>query len=176
MSLLYIRDKDGKLVPVPALNYVLTEEDKQEIAELAAEMVEVPEAPGGADIPMFDLAAIGFPNLVVGGDPLHIETDTTEIAEILATSGATLSANFEYGGLVISDKVTFLPHSNIAAVDLLFCKCFVSLIVGDGKIGIYATLTDQLPKCTEEDNGKFLRVVDGAWAAVALQDVSEVGL
>lgn len=32
-----------------------------------------------------------------------------------------------------------------------------------------------LPAVTSADNGKFLRVVDGAWSAVALQDVSEVG-
>lgn len=33
-----------------------------------------------------------------------------------------------------------------------------------------------LPEVTAEDNGKFLRVVGDAWAAVELQDVSEVGL
>ncbi len=33
-----------------------------------------------------------------------------------------------------------------------------------------------LPAVTTADNGKILQVVDGAWAAVALQDVSEVGL
>lgn len=32
-----------------------------------------------------------------------------------------------------------------------------------------------LPTVTEEDNGKFLRVVGGAYALVALQDVSKEG-
>lgn len=32
-----------------------------------------------------------------------------------------------------------------------------------------------IPEVTEADNGKFLRVVDGAWAAVALTDVSQEG-
>lgn len=32
-----------------------------------------------------------------------------------------------------------------------------------------------LPPVTSADNGKFLRVVDGAWAAVALTDVSQEG-
>ncbi len=32
-----------------------------------------------------------------------------------------------------------------------------------------------LPAVTTADNGKFLRVVDGAWSAIALTDVSEVG-
>lgn len=33
-----------------------------------------------------------------------------------------------------------------------------------------------LPSVTALDNGKFLRVVNGKWAAIALQDVSVVGL
>lgn len=33
----------------------------------------------------------------------------------------------------------------------------------------------ELPAVTTADNGKFLRVFDGAWSAVALTDVSEVG-
>ena len=33
-----------------------------------------------------------------------------------------------------------------------------------------------LPKVTEEDNGKFLRVVDCAIALVSLQDVSKEGM
>lgn len=36
-------------------------------------------------------------------------------------------------------------------------------------------IPDGLPVVTEQDNGKFLRVVSGAWAAQALTDVSEVG-
>lgn len=32
-----------------------------------------------------------------------------------------------------------------------------------------------LPGVTETDNGKFLRVVDGEWAVVALTDVSQEG-
>lgn len=32
-----------------------------------------------------------------------------------------------------------------------------------------------LPKITATDNGKFLQVVNGAWAAVALTDVSQEG-
>lgn len=35
---------------------------------------------------------------------------------------------------------------------------------------------DALPDIEESDEGKFLRVVSGAWAKVALKDVSETGL
>jgi hypothetical protein len=49
MSILYIRDKNGNFVPVKAIkgepgdDYVLTDADKTEIAEIAAGLVEVPE-------------------------------------------------------------------------------------------------------------------------------------
>lgn len=33
-----------------------------------------------------------------------------------------------------------------------------------------------LPDVTDDDNGKFLRVIDGAWAADSLTDVSEEGM
>jgi hypothetical protein len=38
------------------------------------------------------------------------------------------------------------------------------------------SLNDRIPAPSAEDNGKFLRVVDGKWSAVELTDVSEVGL
>lgn len=37
-----------------------------------------------------------------------------------------------------------------------------------------AASADGCPKVTEADNGKFLRVVDGAWAAVTVPDAAEV--
>ena len=39
----------------------------------------------------------------------------------------------------------------------------------------YAQRATNVPSVSTADNGKFLRVVDGAWAAVLLTDVSEVG-
>ena len=34
---------------------------------------------------------------------------------------------------------------------------------------------DMIPEVTSEDNGKFLRVVDGAWAAVSVPNAEGVG-
>ena len=48
MSILYIRNANGELIPVPTLkgdpgaNYVLTEADMAEIAEQASELVNIP--------------------------------------------------------------------------------------------------------------------------------------
>lgn len=42
-------------------------------------------------------------------------------------------------------------------------------------VALKALIDAILPKVTTADNGKFLRVSDGAWTSVALTDVSEVG-
>lgn len=45
--------------------------------------------------------------------------------------------------------------------------------IGQMAQGILPSL---LPVVTAADNGKILQVVDGAWGAVAMTDVSEVGM
>lgn len=45
----------------------------------------------------------------------------------------------------------------------------------EGGVVVYSEGSDRLPPVTSADNGKFMRVVNGKWAAVALTDVSEVG-
>lgn len=46
---------------------------------------------------------------------------------------------------------------------------------GEGNLTGLRFIIPCLPPVAAADNGKFLRVVDGAWAAVHLTDVSEVG-
>lgn len=48
--------------------------------------------------------------------------------------------------------------------------------VMDGEDGADGDVGSGLPSVTTDDDGKFLQVVDGAWAAVALADVSEEGM
>ena len=49
-------------------------------------------------------------------------------------------------------------------------------IFGTGELGIYEfkqhILFDNLPEVTASDNGKFMRVVNGAWAAVTISDAN----
>ena len=54
---------------------------------------------------------------------------------------------------------------------------YSAAILPDGTGEFYEThyFERLLPTVSAEDNGKFLRVVNGAWAKVALTDVSEVG-
>lgn len=46
MSVIYIRDEDGKFIPLPTVkgaDYILTEEDKQEIAEIVLNLIPTTE-------------------------------------------------------------------------------------------------------------------------------------
>lgn len=45
--------------------------------------------------------------------------------------------------------------------------------IGETDTGVAAGGSSALPEVTTEDNGKFLRVVDGAWAAVAVDAAEE---
>jgi len=57
-----------------------------------------------------------------------------------------------------------------------YVGCMTLLSDATHTVAIYQEVENGLPSVTAEDNGKFLRVVNSTWAAVALQDVSEVGL
>lgn len=59
MSIIYVKTRDGEFVPIntcinsgadPGGNYVLTDADKEEIAAMAAEMVEIPDSGGNVDV------------------------------------------------------------------------------------------------------------------------------
>lgn len=58
MAVLRVTDENGNWVEIPAIvgspgkDYVLTESDKQQIAEMAAELVDVPDGP---DTPRFEI-------------------------------------------------------------------------------------------------------------------------
>lgn len=101
---------------------------------------------GSLSVVYYDLAAMGVSNLVVNGNALQIETDTTEIMEVMATSIVTLNLNIEYSGLVFSDiKVTLVPNSNVATVNLLTTVCFVGVIVSEGRITLGVEMAKEQP-------------------------------
>lgn len=121
---------------------------------------------GSLNVVNYDLVSMGVPNLFVDGDPLQIEMDTTEIAEKSATSIISLALNIEYGGLVYTTSPTFLPKCNVATVDLIGFKVFVTVYFNEEKVALYAVSVKNLPESSDDDNGKVLTVVDGAaaWA------------
>lgn len=117
-------------------------------------------------IATYDLVAMGLPNLNAEGEVLRFEADTAELMETLATSIVTIIVNIAYRGMVLKNiKATFPPNCNVATVDLIGHKAYVTLYITEGQVSIFAALADRLPLCSEADNGKILKVVNGAWAA-----------
>ena len=98
---------------------------------------------GSLNVVNFDFASMGLPNLMLNGDPLRIEMDTTELGKISATGIIVLSLNIEYNGLVFNNvKATYLPYSSVATIDLIGNKCFVSLNWNANQVLIYAVRND----------------------------------
>lgn len=112
-------------------------------------------------------------------------------------NGTVIDVPFE-GDTVAVPKLrnTFLMTVGVFAGDLhtttpAKVPCLKSILCEDGippdpEPDVYARIMAMLnkggggggaslPAVTETDNGKFLRVVDGAWAPVALTDASQEG-
>lgn len=54
-------------------------------------------------------------------------------------------------------------------------QCYADGLAARENISQLQEKIGNIPTVTDTDNGKFLRVVNGVWSAVALTDVSEVG-
>lgn len=85
----------------------------------------------------------------------------------------------DYGG-ENDDQVTLVMSAGAAkpAEDMEFAFVILQTTAETSLvtlIGVDAYEDKGLPEVAETDNGKFLRVVGGAWAAVALTDVSQEG-
>lgn len=67
----------------------------------------------------------------------------------------------------------FLPQPAVAQVGQYLKVAWVDEY---GRVtGLETGMADGLPAVTEENEGAFLRVVDGAWAAAAVENAEEVG-
>lgn len=166
--------KDGK-------DYVLTDADKQEIAEQAAGMVDVPSV--DVDTPVFNLAELGIATFPLSGGSSSVDTDTTEIRAALEKGAVTFIINVETMGITIPASVTV---TSAALGGVHSCYCFVSLTkpavvmvtVKATSISVelsYLAEAVGIPAVTAADNGKFMRVANGAWTAVSIADAEGVG-
>ena len=119
----------------------------------------------------------------LNGNPYSFEYDTTAMREQLRkgpikikykelfnTLTTYVFSNFDEpaGDSEDCDLVTLVTHSSFDTDPYI-----LSLRIYDGRIDCYYKTA--LPIVVANDNGKFLQVVDGAWAAVALADVSKEG-
>jgi hypothetical protein len=146
----------------------------------------------GLEAPTFDLIALGLGTVGMGRTS-SVSCDTTEIRAAL--DKGPVQFKIKLGNLNDDGEyeATILMGSIETSANMFTCCCRVS-----GNIKIYSdvavedvaelliVVTDahiwgcmlnlfHMPPVTAKDNGKLLQVVNGAWAAVSLTDVSTEG-
>ena len=91
----------------------------------------------------------------------------TQTVNDMQTDAPVTSVNGKTGDVVLSAAdVSAIPSTLTGTVGQVLTK------TADGQE--WKDATKELPVVTASDNGKFLRVVNGAWAAVAIADASGV--
>lgn len=93
----------GQLEPDPdtLLPYV-KQEDNGKVLSVVNGAWAAAEAPsGGMTIPVYDFAAMGMPPIVVGGEAVMLETDTTQLMQDLANGVVTFKVNFTLEDMTI---------------------------------------------------------------------------
>ena len=174
---------DGK-TPVKGEDY-WTATDKQEIVDDVLEQIEIPEGSGGsAEVPVFDLASRGVPAVTLPQGASQVAGDMSDIVTALSKGSAIFKIPVSLNGMTISISLTMQAFTDGSGG----YQC-VSMVLQDVMLMAVVSVTSSvvqvlvapavtflgLPFVTGADNGKFMQVVNGSWAAVALQDVSEVG-
>lgn len=149
-------------------------------------------AEGGRDIS-------GSGNTIASGDYSHAEGYSTASGEYSHAEGYGTIANGDFqhvqGKYNIKDSNNEYAHilgngtsnteegrSNAHTIDWSGNAWFagdITIGADNDKLATQKYVDDQiknLPVVSADDNGKILQVVDGKWAAVAVQNVSEVGM
>lgn len=174
---------DGK-TPVKGEDY-WTATDKQEIVDDVLEQIEIPEGSGGsAEVPVFDLASRGVPAVTLPQGTSQVAGDMSDIVTALSKGSAIFKIPVSLNGMEISISLTMQAFTDgsggYQCVSMVLQDVMLMAVVSVTSSGVLVMVAPAvtllgLPFVTGADNGKFMQVVNGSWAAVALQDVSEVG-
>ena len=172
----YFDGTDGK-TPVKGEDYY-TETDKEEIVNRVLEEIEIPDV--SVEIPTFDLAAMGMTAVTLPVGSASIETDTTALISALSAGAVRFAIPTIAGTYSVDMHGVTDGSGGYQCVAFAMMNAAVAIMVNvvSGAIQVLViplATAIGIPSVTTADNGKLMQVVDGAWAAIALQDVSEVG-
>lgn len=135
-------------------------------------------------ISVFDLGAMGLSSLTVPAGMAMLAADTSEILAALSAGAVRFVIPFTVGdnaGAFQADMHGFTDGTGAyqcVCMAMMDVPVVVMVLVSTEGLQVSVVPVASvigLPMVTDTDNGKFMQVVDGAWAAVSLQDVSEVG-
>ena len=124
------------------------------------------EATVGAsgEIPFFDLAEMGLPEVPGNGTTANLTVDTTEIKSALDNGCVKFAVNAEDTGRVEIVMNKYSAEGFYMCFYYLLNAVFI-LMIADNALQAALLPQSTIPAVTESDNGKILTVVDGAWAA-----------
>ena len=176
----YFDGADGK-TPVKGVDYY-TDADKQEIISEVLDQIEIPEGSGGsAELPVFDLAAMGLAAVTLPTGLSAIQTDTSALLAALAAgsvkfiipvsmSGATINVQVNMQGF--TDGATVYQCSTLFVLEATFALFVTANAQGIQVMIMPAATAVGFPAATAADNGKIMEVVNGSWTAVEVKDSS----
>ena len=146
--------------------YELTDDDKEEI--VASVLEEIPTGGGGsASIPFYDLAALGLPTVKTDGTTSDLVTDTTEIRAALDKGAVKFALNVRgYGrSEIVMNKYNVVSQGLYMCVYTGFDTTYTLMVAENALMAAIEPIV-KLPTVTEDDDGKVLGVVDGAWTKI----------
>lgn len=161
-----IEDIDDKLKNPTSTLPAVTESDNGKVLSVVGGAWAAAEAVSG-EIPFFDLAEMGLPEVPSNGTTANLTVDTTEIKSALDNGCVKFAVNAEDTGRV---EIVMNKYS-VDAYGIYLCLyntpdgAFM-LMIADGAIQASIIPLSSLPAVSETDNGKVLGVSGGTWTPI----------
>lgn len=128
--------------------------------------------------PVFDLGAMGLSAVTLPIGNATVEADTTEIVTALDAGKVKFAIPFSMDGTVATGTLTMQGFTDgsgfyqCTAMLMMDAVLFAVVIIDAGSITVAVAPVAEtvgIPTVTAADNGKVMSVVNGAWAAAAME-------